>query len=140
MLCSNALTILCISCILVSPPLKEHTNEVMVLFDCRALEMSLLYCGWTKYKRPYTQPTGMKRRLSQVCTQCLNSVSRTTLTKVNLDQLIIVIRREHQALDSSIQRMQILDHRVYRTWWAHYSSKVKVISCSSCHSATAPHY
>lgn len=37
-----------------------------LLPDCRALEMSLQYCGWTKSKRPYIQPTRMKRRLSHV--------------------------------------------------------------------------
>lgn len=47
----------------------DHT-----LPDCRALEMSLQSCGLIRFKRPYTQPTKMKKRLSHVCSHRLNSL------------------------------------------------------------------
>lgn len=62
----------CIGCLrYFETKLLKGGDVTMVFFDCRVLEMSLQYCGWTKSKRPYTQPTRMKRRLSHVCTQSL---------------------------------------------------------------------
>lgn len=50
--------------------LLKWRGMIFVLFpDRRALVMNLQCCGWTKSKRPYWQPTRMKRRLSHVCSR-----------------------------------------------------------------------
>lgn len=71
---------------------SEKQRLTLCVCDSRAQGMSLLCCGSTRFKKGYTQPTKMKRRLSHVGTPCPLT---TTCSKPSTNNILEVLHHSN---------------------------------------------